>query len=134
VLSSAEHGTEAGLLEMVVAGEGISQAELGHHDEGDAVGQGPELVGSMGEQVRTRLEQRSASRYDFRVGVGFEEREKPGEALTVGRTAECIADLGKDHSVVTKRPRRDSEAAIRGTSWSGLRFEASVGGRDTWMP
>jgi len=38
--------SESGLLEMVVAGQGVGEAALGHDDEGNAVGQAPGLVGS----------------------------------------------------------------------------------------
>jgi hypothetical protein len=34
----AEQCSEAGLLEVMVAGQGVGQPTVGHHDEGDAVG------------------------------------------------------------------------------------------------
>ena len=36
-LIPAQHGPEAGLLEVVVAGQGPGEAAIGHHDERDAI-------------------------------------------------------------------------------------------------
>jgi len=44
---------EACLLEVVIGGQGISEAALFHNDEGDAVHHGPCLIGPGREQMET---------------------------------------------------------------------------------
>lgn len=35
---------KSGLFEVVVVGEGVGNSALLHHDEGDAVGEGPSFI------------------------------------------------------------------------------------------
>jgi hypothetical protein len=44
VAASLEKGDEAGFLEVMVAGQSFGDGALRHHNEGDAVGQGPIFV------------------------------------------------------------------------------------------
>jgi hypothetical protein len=44
-------GLEAGLFKMVVGRQSAADAAPRHDDEGNAVGQGPFLVGPLGVQV-----------------------------------------------------------------------------------
>ena len=43
-LGFAQEGAEAGLLEVVVVGEGVGEAEMFHDDEGGAVDEAPLFV------------------------------------------------------------------------------------------
>ena len=56
----AQQHLEAGLLEVVIAGEGLLDAVLSHHDEGRAICKRPLLVGALGVQSAALTEQSAA--------------------------------------------------------------------------
>ena len=43
----AQQGPKASLLKVVVAGQGIGEPAIGHHDERDAIAEAPRFVGAF---------------------------------------------------------------------------------------
>ena len=54
---------------MAVGGQGFGQAPLSHNHEGDAIGQGPLLVGAFGVECATTLKEVAARRQNFHIGL-----------------------------------------------------------------
>ena len=54
---SIEQGLEAGLFKVVIAGQGVCEAEFFHHDKRDAVGERPLFVGSSVIEVAAAFKQ-----------------------------------------------------------------------------
>ena len=79
----AEQGGEAGLLEVVIGGEGFGEAVATHDDEGDAVGEGPVLVEALDEERAALGEEVGAGGDDARVGVGVDAVESRGQVYTI---------------------------------------------------
>jgi hypothetical protein len=79
VLQEQRH--EAGLLEIMVAREGLGHLDVAHDNEAEAISQRPILVGSLAVQIHPTSEEDFSGWNDRNVRVslqGLLEREETG--------------------------------------------------------
>jgi hypothetical protein len=67
---------KACLLEMFVAGQGVSHTSLAHNDKRDAVGQSPLLVRVLVIEIEGAIQQFAGSRNDLTGGRGSQMEDE----------------------------------------------------------
>jgi hypothetical protein len=82
-ISAFQPRGEASLFKVMVRGQGLSQAPLAHHHEGNAVRQGPLLVGATTVQGQPSKEPVIGGGDDLQVGARQQGIKPPGEQLPI---------------------------------------------------
>ena len=97
----------------MVGGQGLGQAPFAHHHEGNAIRQGPLLVGASTVQGEPSKEPVIGSGDDLQVGARQQGIQPPGEQLPIWAGGQCVADFEEDPNRGNEGPFAASAQAQR---------------------